>query len=57
MRDSDTASTDSSNSNNKDEKKLTGLYGNKLNSKLNFDYSKSLFWQLLNIDWNYDDYV
>jgi hypothetical protein len=51
MKESDTSSTNSSNE-AKNEKKsgkqgLTGLYGNELNSKIQFDYTKSLFWQLV----------
>lgn len=47
MRETDTASTGSSNDASPTTSKkngFTGLYGNDLNSKLQFDYTKSLFW-------------
>lgn len=55
MKESDTSSTNSSNEANGEKKTskpgLTGLYGNELNSKIDFDYTKSLFWQLVKTDW------
>lgn len=59
IKESDTSSTNSSNESPSDKKQggLTGLYGNDLNSKLQFDYNKSLFWQMVNTDWNWNDYM
>ena len=61
MKESDASSTNSSNEDKKEKKSqkqgLTGLYGNELNSKIQFDYTKSLFWQLVKTDWSYEDYM
>ena len=61
MKESDTSSTNSSTEDKKEKKTgkqgLTGLYGNELNSKIQFDYTKSLFWQLVQTDWSYEDYM
>ena len=31
--------------------------GKELNSKINFDYNKGLFWQMLFTDWTYEEYT
>lgn len=40
---------------------MSTLYGLKiddnLNSRINFDYSRGLLWQIYNADWSFDDYV
>lgn len=55
LKDQDEGSTASS-----DEKESKAspeaLYGLELNSKLNFNYDKGVFWQMLHCDWTYDEY-
>lgn len=59
MKDSDATSTNSSNGEKADKQfkeGCTGLTGGILNSKLDFDYNKGLFWQMAFTDWTYDEY-
>lgn len=60
----DSASTSSQGSNNAEDGKTgaaSSMYGikfnEKVNSRLNFDYSKSLFTQIYNAGFTYDDYL
>lgn len=66
MKELETSSTNSSNGQEMEdyykEHAKTGsiqeLYkGKELNSNINFDYNKGLFWQMLFTNWTYEEYT